>query len=234
MRSIRLLCIVLGLVLATNSFLAAEPKDDVLAAAKKLGESANYSWNTKVVVPEGTQFRPGPSEGKIEKGGVAYFTTSFNDNVSQTYVQGEKGAVSNPDGGWQSLAELDNAEGFARFRAAFARNFRPPAAQAAELAAATRNLKQDGDAYVGELTEDGAKTFLRLRRGGDAPAISGAKGTVKFWIKDGVLSKFEYSVKGSMEFNGNNIDLDRITTVEIKDVGSTKLVVPDDVKKKLS
>jgi hypothetical protein len=128
---------------------------------------------------------------------------------------------------------LENQEGFARFRAAQARAFRAPAEQAAELAAGTTSLKKDGDAYAGALTEEAAKSVLRFRRGTDGPTISGAKGSAKFWLKDGVLTKFEYAVKGSIDFNGNNVDLDRVTTVEIKDVGSTKLNVPDDVKKKM-
>jgi hypothetical protein len=226
-------CIILGMMtLVATAILAAE-KDDVVAAAKKLGEQANYSWSTKTVVPEGTQFRPGPSEGKTVKGGVTYFTTSFNDNVSETYVQGEKGAVTNQDGGFSSLAELENQEGFGRFRAVQARNFRAPADQAAELAAGTSSLKKEGDAYVGTLTEEAAKSAIRFRRGNDAQAVSGAKGSAKFWVKDGVLSKYEFTVKGSIDFNGNNFDVDRVTTVEIKDVGTTKLNVPDDVKKKM-
>ena len=52
--------------------------------------------------------------------------------------------------------------------------------------------------------------------------------------KDGVLSKFEFKVTGTMNFNGNDIDVDRTTTVEIKDVGNTKVEVPEGAKKKLS
>ena len=37
-----------------------------------------------------------------------------------------------------------------------------------------------------------------------------------------------------MSFNGNDREIDRTTTVEIKDVGTTKLTVPDEAKKKLS
>jgi hypothetical protein len=37
-----------------------------------------------------------------------------------------------------------------------------------------------------------------------------------------------------MSFNGNDIDQDRTTTVVIKDVGTTKVTVPDEAKKKLS
>ena len=57
---------------------------------------------------------------------------------------------------------------------------------------------------------------------------------MKFWLKDGLLTKYEFNVKGTMSFNGNEFDNDRTTTVEIKNVGSTKVEVPEEAKKKLS
>jgi hypothetical protein len=36
-----------------------------------------------------------------------------------------------------------------------------------------------------------------------------------------------------MDFNGNTIDIDRTTTVEIKDVDNTKVEVPEEAKSKL-
>jgi len=57
---------------------------------------------------------------------------------------------------------------------------------------------------------------------------------VKFWLKDGELTKYEFNVKGTVSFNGNDIDQDRTSTVVIKDVGSTKVTVPEEAKKKLS
>ena len=47
--------------------LWAADSEDVKAAAKKLAEQSNYSWKTTVVVPEGSQFRPGPTEGRPKK-----------------------------------------------------------------------------------------------------------------------------------------------------------------------
>ncbi len=41
-------------------------------------------------------------------------------------------------------------------------------------------------------------------------------------------------VPGEVSFNGNRRDVDRSTTVEIQDIGSTKIEVPEDAKKKLS
>ena len=37
-----------------------------------------------------------------------------------------------------------------------------------------------------------------------------------------------------MNFNGNDVEVDRTTTVEIKDVGITKVSVPEAATKKLS
>jgi hypothetical protein len=69
--------------------------------------------------------------------------------------------------------------------------------------------------------------------GGNGPDITGAKGSAKFWVKDGALTKIEYTVKGNMSFGGNDMAMDRTTTIEIKDVGTTKVTVPDEAKKKL-
>jgi len=66
-----------------------------------------------------------------------------------------------------------------------------------------------------------------------APDITGAKGSAKFTVKDGVLTKVEYNVKGNMSMGGNDMAMDRTTTIEIKNVGSTKVAVPDEAKKKL-
>jgi hypothetical protein len=215
----------------------AAPKDDVAAAAKKLGDKANYSWKTTTVVPEGAQFRPGPVEGKTQKDGLTLASWTFGDTTTEAVIKGDKIAVKTPDEGWQSLADLESAEGPRRFFGFFARLLRVPAVQAADLVAAAEDLKKDGDAYAGELTEKGAKELLAFRRpranAGDGPTVSAAKGSVKFWLKDGALVKYEFKVKGTRNFNGNDQEIDRTTTVEIKGVDSTKLDVPDEAKKKL-
>ena len=98
-------------------------------------------------------------------------------------------------------------------------------------------MKKADDAYSADLTEEGVKQLFARgprRPGADAPSPTNAKGSVKFWLKDGVLSKYQYNVQGTMEFNGNDVNINRTTAVEIKDVGATKITVPDEAKKKLS
>jgi hypothetical protein len=222
----------------TLSFSAAgsSPKEDITSAAKALVEKANYSWRMTTVVPESGPFRPGPWDGKIEKDGLTHVTLSFGENTSQFVLKGDKAAASSPDGNWQSLTEMENGEGPGRFFGMLIRNFKAPAAQAAQLASYAKELKKDGELYSSDLTEEGAKVLLtwRPQSGGDGPKVSGAQGSVKFWLKDGALTKYEFKLKGTVSFNGNDFENDRTTTVEIKDVGTTKMNIPEEAKKKLS
>ena len=153
---------------------------------------------------------------------------SFGDNTTQAVLKGDKAAVTNQEGEWQSAADLESSEGRGRFLGRIVRNIRTPAVQAAELAAAAKNLKKDGDVYASDLTDEGAKAQFRIG------AATNAKGSVKFWLKDGALSKYEFKLKGTVDFNGNDVEVDRTTTVEIKDVGTTKVSVPEAAVKKLS
>jgi len=225
-----------ALAMLAGSLLAADssPKDDVTNAAKKLGDSANYSWRTTVVVPEDAQFKPGPTDGKTEKGGLTYVKLAFGDNTAEFVKKGADAALTSPDGGWQSITNVDSSEGPGRFMAGMVRNFKTPDAQAVQLAGGAKEIKKDGDVYASDLTEDGAKAMMTFGgRRGNGPNITNPSGSVKFWVKDGVLTKYEFKVKGTMSFNGNDIDVDRDTTVEIKDVGTTKMDAPDEAKKLL-
>ena len=229
-------CILFGIAtLVACSLIAGDssPKDEVSSAARKLAEKANYGWKTTIVVPADSPFRPGPTEGKTEKDGYTCVKLSFGDNTTEFVLQGDKAAVTSPEGAWQSISEVDTNDWPGRFLTGMIRNFKAPAAQAAELSSFAKELKKDGELFSSDLTEEGAKAFLTFRRGGGA-AVSNAKGSVKFWIKDGLLAKYEFKVTGTVSFNGNDMDVDRTTTVEIKDVGATKPDVPEAAKKKLS
>ncbi len=225
------------LACAATTMLAADAKEEVTAAAKKLADQAGYTWKTTVALPEGSRMPSGPTEGKTQKDGLTHVTMTFGENTTELLMKGEKAAVKSQDSGWQSTAELEGSEGRGRWTGMMARNFTLPAAQAAQIAGYAKDLKKDGDAYTGTLTDEGAKALMSFRRrsgGGDGPTISNPSGSAKFWVKDGILTKYEFQVKGSMSFNGNDRDIDRKTTVEIKETGKPKLEVPEDAIKKVS
>jgi len=240
--------ILLGtMALLAGSLFAADssPKDDVKNAARKLADKDNYSWKTTIEAAGGGggggggggRFRPGPTEGKTEKGGATVLSMTRGDNTIEAVLKESKGAVKTPDEGWRSLADVAaDTEGPGRFIGRVLQNFKAPAAQAEDLIGNVTDLKSADAVYSGTLTEAGAKQLLSFggRGGSNGPDVSGAKGSAKFWVKDGMLSKFEFNVQGTVSFNGNDREVNRTTTIEIKDVGSTKVSVPEEAAKKLS
>ncbi len=237
------LVIMGGALLTVN----AGSSDDVIGAAKKLADQSSYSWKTTIDMGGGGggggRFRPGPTEGKVVKDGYTCLSMSRGDNTLEAFLKGDKGAIKTADG-WESLAEAAQGGGGGgggqrnpgRFLARMLRNFKAPAEQAQDVAAKVKELQKADDLYSGGLTEDGAKQLLSFgpRRNGGGPEISNAKGSAKFWVKDGLLTKYEFNVQGTVSFNGNDRDVNRTTTVEIKDVGSTKVEIPDEAAKKIS
>jgi hypothetical protein len=248
-------------LLAGTALAIAAPKDDVNAAAKKLADANNYTWKQapQNAAPQGGQGGQGngqangqqggrrrgrggmmgPMEGKMADG-ITVLTMGQGENAREIVKKGDKVLFKTADG-WQTPEEMEQAAGDnngrpnpARMMSRMITNMKGPAVEAENLASHIDDLKKDGDAYTGDLTEDGAKSFMTFGgRGGQGPEISNAKGNAKFWIKDGALTKFEYTVSGTMSFNGNDREINRTMVVDISDVGSTKIDVPDDAKKKL-
>jgi len=247
--------LLLGIItLMGGSLLTAYagPKDDVQSAATALGNAANYTWQTTVDMGADSPFQPGPTDGKTEKDGFTTVTMSFGDNSSEVVFKGTNAAVKTADNGWQTMAEALDAGGGGGggFNPGMmivrqAQNIKVPAVEVTNLVALAGDLKADGDKITGDLSQDGVKSMMafggRGRRGGgpggpgggNGPEITNPKGTVTFWLMDGKLTKYASHVSGTMSFGGNDRDIDRTTTVVISNVGSTKVEVADDAKKKL-
>lgn len=235
-------------VLATAISYAA-PADDVAAAAKKLADAPNYSW-TRTQEVANAPFPSSPTTGMTEKGGYTVTTSAFGDMETVTIRKGEQ-TVSK---GGQDTDFMTQQERMEQFQAAggppgggrggFGGGFGGggaqlnPAEDLAALVTQAKNLKVADGAIVGDLAPEGVNARLVAGRGGRAggeppPPPTNASGTVKFWLKDGAISKYETHVKGTVMGRGGEVERDVTVTVEIKDVGTTKLTVPEAAKKKL-
>jgi len=230
------------LAVAAASLSAADPdlQAEVKAAAAALADQNSYSWLATVDTANNSQFRgTGPSEGRTEKDGFTHITMSFGDNDNEAVLKGTNVVIKMPNTGWQTVDESSRSDGNGGFspRGFLIRtlqNYKLPAAQAADLAEEAKDLKRDTNGISGQLTEEEAAALLRRRgRNGDGASVGNAKGSVTFWIADGKLAKYQFRVQGTVSFNGNDRDVDRTTTVEIRDVNTTKVRVPDEAKKKL-
>jgi hypothetical protein len=234
--------LMFGAVICMAGFaLAADASEDVTNATKKLNDASNYSWKQSTENAGGGGFGAGTQTGKTEKDGYTVINMTMGDNDVQAVIKGNKGVLKTEDG-WKTGEELADEQGPARFMSRILQSYKLPGAQAADTASKLKDLKQQEDAYVADVSgkdaNDLVMPFRFGRRGGggdnaQAPEISNAKATVKFWVKDGVLTKYQIHAVGTISFNGNDRDIDRTTTVEFSDVGNTKVEVPDDAKKKL-
>jgi hypothetical protein len=228
-----------ALFLMAGSLLAADssPKDDVTAAAKKLADTS-YSWKVTQDWGPNSPFQPGPVEGKADKD-TTWLSTSFQDNTSIGVAKGKK-VVVKTDEGWKTAEEIGDGNGGFDMNAFMARrmqNFKAPSDEIVDILSKAGELKKDGDVISGDLTKEGAEsllTFFGRRGGANRPAPKDAKGTLKIWLKDGTIAKYETKVSGKMpNRDGEEMDTQRNSTTEIKDVGATKIDLPDEAKKKL-
>jgi len=219
--------LVLSLCAAT-----ADPKSEVSDAIKKLAQQSGYSW-TYTPKTEGSESarRQGPMEGKTEKDGYSLLKVEVGDVTAEIAFKSEK-MVVNYNGDWLSTAEIgENNRTVQRLKA-----LKRPTDEAESLLGKSTALKKEADGvYSGEMDGTAAKEMFALlgKRAAEAPV---AKGVVKFWVKDGQLAKYEFVVRGKITAGEDKreVDLIRTTTVEIKEVGSTRVALPEDARKKLS
>lgn len=222
--------------LSANLLLAADPtpQDALLSASKNLAEKSNYSWKLSVEEPEQPT---GTINGKADKDGTMFLALARGDQSFEAALKGSRGALKTEDG-WKSLAKIvdDSAEsGRNKFVARLLQNLKTPTAEAADLAPKVKDLKAAEGGFAGTLTSETATElfFFHTPSDGNRPELKNPKGTVRFWLKDGSLSKYQYELQGTLSVNGEDREVKRTHTVEIKEVGSTKVSIPAEAAKEL-
>jgi len=205
-------------------------------ASKQLAEKANYSWVSSTVEGDGSPGKLSAIQGKAEKGSLTYLSFAVGGIPVEVCMKGEKGSAKALEG-WQTFDEIAQTSGTADAVIRFLRTYKAPAPESAQLIKGMKSIKEEEGAFTGDLSEEAVKGFLLLgtrRREGQEPKTSDAKGSIKFWIKDGALTKYEIKVQGKVSAGDRESNINRTTTIEIKDVGTTKVEVPPEAIQKLS
>jgi hypothetical protein len=218
---------------------AGEAEDALKAAVTKLSEAPNYTWVSSTDI-SGAPMRLSPTTGKTEKGGFTVLGTEAFDQQIEVVKHGTNGVVK-ADEGWVTAAELPQPNfgggGMPNMSAMLGRRLlaaKPPGEEADSLLKKLKPLKKEADGVSGEFTDDGIKDFLRdSRRGRNFTEPKSAKGSVRFWIRDGAITKGEINFESEVETPQGAMNMAVRTTTEIKDIGSTKVAVPAEAKKKL-
>ena len=243
----------IGILGLASSLVAAAPdlKADLKAASKKLEDAGGYAW-TSTSKSEGAgggnnnanRFQPGPTEGKLDKDGLVWLKSTQGETATEAYLKAGKSAIKSGEG-WKAGSEFDlTAQGGQGRRdpgmgmARRLQNFKAPATEASSLVDKVGDVKDEGEGvFSGPLSEEAVKELLTRfgRPGGNnnGPQVTEPKGSVKFWLKDGMLVKYELNTQGKFSFNNRDFAMNRTTTVEFKEAGSVAIEVPEEAKKKL-
>jgi hypothetical protein len=228
------------LIAAALAARAGDAEDKFKAAVAKLAEAANYTWVSATEIT-GAPMRLSPTTGKTEKGGFTLLSTEAFDTEIVVVRRGTNGVVKTDDG-WKTAADLPQPSfgggGMPNMSAMFGRRLlaaRLPGEEAEALLRNLKPMKAEADGVSAEFTEEGAKDFLKnSRRGRGFVDPKNAKGSVRFWIQDGAVAKAEIATEAEMEGPQGAMNMAVKTTTEIKDVGSTKVVVPEEARKLLA
>ncbi|MBX3747739.1 MAG: hypothetical protein KF833_20720 [Verrucomicrobiae bacterium] len=219
----------------------AGPKEDIQAALGRLAEAPNYAWTTRTQV-EGSQFQSSDIHGKAQKEGWAVVTQERDGTRTVAVFKGENGVVQ-ADGAWHSAEDLrgqrQGGGGGGAFRAGMLLRTRTPLDEAKRALGHIKEWKASADGLGGDLTEAGAREMMAFGRGGRGGGAGGAaeardaKGSVRYWLKDGQLAKIQVKVSGTYSFNNNDRFVERTTTYELKEIGTTTVEIPAAAKTKL-
>ncbi|MES2923308.1 MAG: hypothetical protein V4819_17265 [Verrucomicrobiota bacterium] len=224
-------------VAAAEPAPAANPAADLAAAAEKLAAATSYAWSqTTTFGNMGAR----TATGKKGSGGYLLVNMPGRDQEIQVLVRKGKAAMKS-DEGWAAVdpAAEGQGQGPGRFIARMVQNFQEPATQAKNLVAKATDLKSENGSIHGTLGAEAATELMSMggfgRRGGGGggggggtpPQVTGAAGKVSFAVSNGVLTGYEMTLTGNMNFNGEDRDVNRVTKVEFTGVGSTSFDIPE-------
>lgn len=226
--------LAVGLIALTPVFADTNIVSSVNAAISKLNTAPNYSWTVNVQIPN-APFTPAPVNGVAEKDGYAVVTQDFNGNTMQAVFKGGQIAIKGEDG-WVSIADADDQTAM---MGGFLVGPGTPIAEANKILRDAGDLSTDTNGVIGgNFTDAGATDQMTFpsRNGNTPPPPKDAKGSLQFWLNpDDSLARYETHLTAKIAFGPDQDpqDFEVTRTVEIHDVGTTKVNVPADALKVL-
>ncbi len=243
------------LVLAARP-AGADDKESLQQALSRVAQLDSYSFKGETEFESPFGAAPGnqiPSlDGKYQKDAGLY----IKSDRGEVFRKGDRILVKPRDAEWQDLAQFKpppppaadgqrpRLRGNPMMVQLMLRNLKAPHEELRDLSRGLKSVKKSekpekiGDVdcfeYSGELSEEALKRspLGRLAQLGGANASLSAN--ARFWVDGrGDLVIYEVVTRGSVTFQGNQIDLSVTRRSEITDAGSTRVEVPEAVRKLL-
>jgi hypothetical protein len=220
-----------------------DAKDDLKNAVHKLSQAGSYAWTITSVSSgdTGEKYGFGSGEGKIERGGLTWLKTQESPPV-EVAAKGGKMAVRLEDG-WaleSQLAGGGTARRHPNLSLVRSLKGRPrPAAEAGDLLKRVKELSPGPEGYfTSTLGPEDAMDLLHkvLRTSGRTAEIDAPSGSLAFSVTDGILTKYEIRLRGTVTFSApapSTWKADEVITVSISSIGTAKVDLPEEAKKLL-
>jgi hypothetical protein len=244
------MCFVVTLTNPVNGALSDGP----LLAVSRL---ENHSW-TEASSDSTSTGGPTSIEGKTDGNGLTTIAVITTNRTIEGYLHGNNAYVTSHQRNWRSDPRMNKGESPGAFMTRMIRGITPPAQELAILLNSGEKVERDGDVISGDIPEGLARKLLEagtkrteLKQSeskdpqskpqeakqpvgaeGQAPVVAAA-GNMTLWTKDGLVTKYEVRLRGKVQVDGKETEVVRTRTVEIKDVGTTKIVLPEAARRKL-
>ena len=222
---------MIAMMLAT---LVALQNEELAEAAKKSAALESYSFKAETKAGKGKN-QPGAAEGHVQKDQPMAFkigsSEGFKKAASIVYKEGEE---------WKRLEKPQKGEKKQQPAAAGISAVKLPHE---ELEAFEKNFEKVEKAaekdnnctlWTGTLTATAAHTLVSTGAKNEGKSNSTYTGTAKVWVNDqGVIVKYQIVSHMKGETKKGPVEMDITKTVEISEVGTTKVEVPEGAKKLL-
>lgn len=218
-----------------------DAKDDLDRAIQKLADSQNFSW-VAITIEESTAKRPEEAEtfeGKWARSGWRMVSKPDSKAFEDAWMKDDRIAFFTPEG-WKAI-DLDAVEPGKKpdKSVRLAREFnqvKDPLVQARVLAGRGQSLVRHENGLIsGQVPAMDAALVLEhaLTTGTRVP--EGASFRVNFRIRDGFLSSFELVVTYRSFRGKDRVEVENTLAmaVDISDVGTTSIEVPEEARKAL-
>jgi hypothetical protein len=211
--------------------------EDLCKATQAASEMSSYAFKVDVKADRRARgLAPLAVEGKYEKDQPVYFKAQGTDAYRRT------GAVVVKDGeAWKRL-ERKKREKKDRNQTTLLSlgDVKLPHEELTEFEKKLEKIEKavEGETtvYSGALTADGARSLAATgnKASGKGRLNLTYSGSAKLWLnKDGQVTKYEVSIKGSGKVKERDVQVSTTRTVELSEIGTVKVEVPEAAKKSL-
>ncbi|MCC9642471.1 arabinan endo-1,5-alpha-L-arabinosidase [Rhodopirellula sp. JC740] len=200
-------------------------------AIEELETKRSYRWVSESELEGQSGFRPGAMRGTTVADDMIALSISFGSRDLQTVIDGEKAAVTDRDGRWETIAMKDQGYSSGKSSASIARNVETPVEELKKLVPLLTFLRTEDDWIVGDLPANAAEDHLEIRRGGET--VRRPTGIVRFRINHGSLTKYVVRAEAELVNEDRTNKVSRTKTIQLRDVGTAKWDVPDGASEAL-